>query len=70
MKRIVIDGDSCQGSRECAGIAAEAVDFDGDGIASATDAVLTDDVAWHMESACPGMAITVIDVSPEHADNN
>jgi ferredoxin len=69
MKRIVIDEDLCQGSRECAGIAAEAVEFSDDGVASATDAVLSDDVAEHMEAACPSMAITVTDVSPEHADN-
>ena len=62
MKRIVIDDTLCIGSRECAGIAAEAVEFDADGIASATDMELPDEVAKHMAASCPGMAITVKDV--------
>jgi ferredoxin len=62
VKRIVINGDLCQGSRECAGIAPAAVDFDDDGIAVATDTLLSDDVARQMESSCPSMAITATDV--------
>ncbi|MGH3556625.1 MAG: ferredoxin [Mycobacterium sp.] len=62
MKRIAIDENLCQGSRVCAGIAPTAVDFDDDGIARVTGAVLTDEVATLMESACPSMAITVVDV--------
>lgn len=61
MKNIHIDENLCQGTRECAGIAAAAVKFDDDGIASATGAVLPDDVARRMEAACPSMAITVVD---------
>lgn len=60
MKRIAIDGDLCMGSKECAGIAAQAVTFDNDGIASATDVELADDVADLLESSCPAMAISVI----------
>ena len=50
------------GSRECAGIAAEAVEFDPDGIASATDAELPDVIAQRMAASCPAMAITVKDI--------
>jgi len=61
MKRIVIDDGLCLGSRECAGIAPNAVEFDADGIASATDAELSDEVAERMAASCPAMAITVKD---------
>ncbi|BBW99591.1 hypothetical protein BST36_21145 [Mycolicibacterium moriokaense] len=61
MKRIAIDGDLCQGSSQCAGIAPAAVDFDDDGIAFATDTLLADDVARQVESSCPSMAITATD---------
>ncbi len=62
MKHIIIDGDLCQGSRQCAGIAPAAIDFDDDGIALATDTLLADDVARQLESSCPSMAITATDV--------
>ncbi|MGO8769848.1 MAG: ferredoxin [Mycobacterium sp.] len=62
MKSIVIDEGLCMGSRECAGIAAEAVEFDPDGIASATDAELPDAIAQRMAASCPAMAITVKDI--------
>ncbi|BBW99188.1 hypothetical protein BST36_30090 [Mycolicibacterium moriokaense] len=64
MKRIAIDENLCQGSRVCAGIDESAVDFDGDGVALVvTVAVLADEVAERMESACPSMAITIMDSS-------
>ena len=61
MKFIVIDGGLCMGSRECAGIAPEAVEFDPDGIASATEVGLPDEIAQRMAASCPAMAITVKD---------
>ena len=61
MKRIAIDEGLCMGSRECAGIAPQAVEFDADGIASATDMELPDEIAEQMAASCPGMAITVKD---------
>lgn len=60
MKRIEIDDGLCMGSKECAGIAPHAVKFDEDGIASPTGVELSDDVAEHLESSCPGMAISVV----------
>ncbi|BBZ43384.1 ferredoxin [Mycobacterium parmense] len=70
MKRVTIDEDLCQGAKECAAIAAEAVEFDNDGIAHATAAVLADDIASRMEAACPSMAITATDVLVDPADGN
>ena len=62
MKRIVIDEGLCMGSRECAGIAPNAVEFDADGVASATGVELADDIAARMAASCPAIAITVRDV--------
>jgi ferredoxin len=61
MKRINIDEDLCQGTRLCEAVAADAVDFDEDGIAVAKDVAVPDDVASRAESVCPSMAITVAD---------
>jgi ferredoxin len=69
MKRITIDEDLCQGAKECAAIAAEAVEFNDEGIAHATGAVLADDIAGRMAAACPGMAISVIDEQADPADD-
>ncbi|MGV0617954.1 ferredoxin [Mycolicibacterium sp. XJ879] len=60
MTRIEIDGDLCMGSKECAGIAAHAVTFDENGIASPTGADLDEVTAAQLESSCPAMAISVI----------
>lgn len=60
MTRIAIDGGLCMGSKECAGIAPQAVKFDDDGIASPTGVELADDVAERLESSCPAMAISVL----------
>ncbi len=63
MKRIVIDDSLCMGSRECTSIATDAIEFDKDGIARASaDVTVDDDVAEHLASSCPGMAIEVIDI--------
>jgi ferredoxin len=61
MKLIVIDGDLCQGSRQCAAIAPQAVDFNVDGVANSTSVVLNDEVAERLAATCPAMAITVVD---------
>lgn len=60
MKRIVIDGDLCQGTGECAVIAPGAVTFDGTGIASVADGCgeLDDAVADRLVATCPSMAIS------------
>lgn len=62
MKRIVIDADLCQGTRECAAIAPDAVSFDTVGIAHAVadNDVLDDDVADRLAALCPSMAITAV----------
>jgi ferredoxin len=65
MKRVIIDENLCQGAKECAAIAPEAIDISDDGIASATGAVLSNDTAAFMESACPSMAITAVDVESD-----
>ena len=70
MKLVVIDEDLCQGARECASIAPEAVIFSDDGVARGTDTVLADGIAAHMEAVCPSMAITTIDVASDEADDN
>lgn len=62
MKGIDIDQDLCQGTKECASIAAEAVEFTDEGIAQATGTGLPDAVAHQMEAACPSMAITVFEL--------
>ncbi|BBZ77292.1 hypothetical protein MANY_26290 [Mycolicibacterium anyangense] len=61
MKRVIFDENLCQGTKECASIAAQAVTFASDGIAEGTDAVIDDDTAERMVSSCPSMAITAID---------
>lgn len=61
MKTIVIDDGLCMGSGECAGIAPAAVEFNSEGIASATRVQLPDEIAERMVAACPAMAITVKD---------
>lgn len=62
MKRIVIDADLCQGTRECAAIAGSAVTFDATGIASVgADVAFPDDVANRMVAMCPSMAISTLD---------
>jgi ferredoxin len=58
VKCIVIDETLCQGTKECAAIAAEAVEFKDDGVAHATGAVLADEIADRIEAACPSMAVT------------
>lgn len=60
MKRIVIDADLCQGTRECEVLAPSAVTFDDMGVAhTAVDcAALPDDLADRLVATCPNMAIT------------
>ncbi len=59
MKRIVIDADLCQGTKECAEIGGSAIRFDAVGIASvADDETFPDDVADRMVATCPSMAIS------------
>lgn len=64
MKRLVIDGDLCQGTRECAALAPSAVAFDAMGIARPVDdaAALDDDLADRVAATCPSMAITAVPV--------
>jgi len=61
MKLIIIDGDLCQGSRQCAAIAPQAVGFSADGVAGPTGVTLDDEVADRLAATCPAMAITVVD---------
>ncbi len=71
MKRIIIDADLCQGTKECAEIAGSAIRFDDVGIASvADDETFSDDVADRMVATCPSMAIATLDDDrdPESAD--
>jgi ferredoxin len=58
--RIEIDGDLCMGSKECAGIAAHAIAFDENGIASPTGVELDEATAARLESSCPAMAISLV----------
>lgn len=60
MKRTVIDENVCQGARECARSAVQAVEFSDDGIAHAPDVVLDNDVATRLEATCPSIAITAL----------
>jgi ferredoxin len=59
VKRIVIDADLCQGSRECAAIAPGAVEFDDVGVARPVEGcdVVDDDVAARLVATCPSMAV-------------
>jgi ferredoxin len=65
VKCIVIDEDLCQGAKECAAIAPEAVDFTDDGVAHGTGAVLADEIADRIEATCPSMAITTNEVETD-----
>ena len=60
MKRILIDGDLCQGTGECAALSPATVTFDATGIAEAVAGhdVLDDDLADRLVATCPSMAIT------------
>jgi ferredoxin len=58
VKSILIDEGLCQGARECAAIAPEAVGFNDIGVAHATGAVISDETAERITTACPSMAIT------------
>ncbi|MEY2456591.1 MAG: ferredoxin [Acidimicrobiaceae bacterium] len=62
MKRLVIDGDLCQGTRECQALAPSAVTFDAMGIAHTVDGgpTISDDVADRVAATCPSMAITAV----------
>jgi ferredoxin len=60
MKLIVIDADLCQGSRQCAAIAPQAVGFGPDGVAVPTGMTLDDQVADRLAATCPAMAITAV----------
>lgn len=62
MKRIVIDDGLCMGSKECLGIAPQAVELDDDGISHPTGVAVPDDVAERLASSCPGMAIEIADI--------
>ena len=62
MKRIVIDGDLCQGTKECAALLPNAIAFDASGVAHLgpnEDGVIDDELADLVAATCPSMAITV-----------
>lgn len=62
MARILIDESLCQGTKECAALAGDAIGFDDLGIAHAVDpdAQLPDDLAQRLAATCPSMAIVVL----------
>jgi len=62
VKRIVIDDGLCQGTRECAALAPDAVSFDSTGIAHVVDghSELDDEIADRLVATCPSMAITAL----------
>lgn len=70
MKCIVIKEELCQGTKECAAVAAEAVEFTDDGVAHATGAVLADEIADRIEAVCPSMAITTTEVQTGQAQQH
>jgi ferredoxin len=63
MTRVAIDEDLCQGVRECAAIAPQAVSFDAVGIAQVNPTApdLDPEVAARLVATCPSMAITIVD---------
>jgi ferredoxin len=65
VKCIVVDEDLCQGTKECAAIAPNAVEFKDDGVAHATGVVLDNAIADRIEAACPSMAISTTDVESD-----
>ncbi len=60
MKRIVIDTDLCQGTKECAALAPGLVEFDDSGVAHVAPGggSIDDELADHLVATCPSMAIT------------
>jgi ferredoxin len=63
MKRIMVDGDLCQGSGECAAIAPSLIVFDESGVAQvvpSSDDGVADDIAERLVAICPSMAVSLI----------
>jgi ferredoxin len=60
--RVTIDEDLCQGARECAAIAPQAVSFDAVGIAQLDPGQpdLDPEVAARLVATCPSMAISIV----------
>jgi ferredoxin len=62
VKRVVIDGDLCQGSGECIAIAGSpALALDDRGVAHLVepDVLFSDAAAEQMVATCPSMAISI-----------
>ena len=63
MTHIQIDGDLCQGTRECAALAPGLVTFDAVGIAQVDPGApeVSADEAQRLIAICPSMAISLAD---------